>query len=221
MDTLLVPSMAELSVVGRALERERQQPHLALARLGVGPASAAAYARQLGSGPGDRIALIGWAGGLCAAAAIGGIVVASEALDGEGHRVACEVLPLPGALAGPVLTMAAPLLTEAAKRQAGAQTGAVAVEMEAFPLALWAAERQVRFYHVRVILDGVGESLPDVAGLLDESGGLARGWPGHLLARPALVPALLRLARRTQVVAPALATAARGICAAWRQAGPA
>ncbi|MHB0878916.1 MAG: phosphorylase family protein [Anaerolineae bacterium] len=221
MDTIVVPSVAELSVVGRSLARSGAGARLAVARLGVGPAAAADYAQRYGAGTHDRVALVGWAGGLCSSLAAGSVVVASEAVDGSGRRVACEAVQLSGAAVGPVLTVAAPLLTREAKERAGVDSGAVAVEMEAFPLAAWAAERGLRFYHVRVILDTAEESLPDLGALLDESGGLSRGWLRRVLARPSLIPAMLRLARRTQQVAPALSAAAWAVWTTWQQEEPA
>ncbi len=52
--------------------------------------------------------------------------------------------------------------TPQAKRDAQ-RSGALAVEMEAYPLAAWAAAHRLLFIHARVILDAVDESLPDLA----------------------------------------------------------
>jgi nucleoside phosphorylase len=53
---------------------------------------------------------------------------------------------------GPILTSDRVLASAAEKRVAGA-TGALAVEMEAGPLARWARDRDVHFAHLRVVLD--------------------------------------------------------------------
>ena len=221
MDTILVPTAAELSVVGRAVSRAANRSRVVVSRLGVGPEASARYTHHAGASPGDRLALVGWGGGLRPDLVAGATVVASACLDGEGRSVGCEVLALRGALTGPTLTVSSPLLTVSAKTRAGIESGALAVEMEAFPLALWAAERGVRFYHVRVILDALGEPLPDLDALLDQSGSLTRGWLRRLLARPSAIPGVVRLARRTREVSPALSEAAYSICAAWQRSGPA
>jgi nucleoside phosphorylase len=68
---------------------------------------------------------------------------------------------------GPILTSDHVLVTAREKRAAGA-TGALAVEMEAGPLARWVRERRVPFVHLRVVLDPLDAP--------------ARGWPGHASA---------------------------------------
>jgi nucleoside phosphorylase len=97
---------------------------------------------------------------------------------------------------GPVLTSPRVLERAAEKRAAGAG-GAAAVEMEAAPLAHWAAERGVPFRHVRVVLDPMSSDLPpeelhghDALG--EESGGY--GW--RAIWRPRTWPAVWRLMRQ-------------------------
>jgi len=138
-------------------------------------------------------------------------VVADTALDEGGRRVPCTAVPVSGATRGPILTVAAPLLTAADKavRQA---CGALAVETEAYPVATWAATRGVPFVHARIILDAVDQSLPDLDDAVDSFGQiqfvtLAR----RLLLRPALTVSLMGLARQTRALEPALGTLARQV----------
>lgn len=97
---------------------------------------------------------------------------------------------------GPVLTSDRLLTTVQAKR-AAAVSGALAVEMEAGPLARWANSRGVPFLHLRVVLDPLDGALPHVS---DGEGELDLA---ALLAHPAQWPTLWRLlgyaraARRT------------------------
>jgi nucleoside phosphorylase len=171
------------------------------------------------------LALIGWAGGLRPDLAPGDIVLASHALDEQGEPVPCTVLDLPGAEIGALLTVSAPLMTAQAKR--AARSGVtfanepLAVEMEAYPLALWAWQHQVPFCHARVILDAADEALPDLADTLDAMGRIRPGCLAQrLLRRPWLSVPLLRLGVRTWRLGPVLTRVARDVAQAWRSEPP-
>ena len=91
--------------------------------------------------PAAGVALLGWAGGLRDDLAVGDIVIVDRALAAGRSDVDCLALPLPGTARvhrGPVLTADHVVAAPAAKRAAAA-CGALAVEMEAHPLATWAA----------------------------------------------------------------------------------
>jgi hypothetical protein len=106
------------------------------------------------------------------------------------------------------------VLSSVAQKQAGGATGAVAVEMEAGPLARWTAERSVPFVHLRVVLDPLESALPPTELPADEHGyARSRAILFHVLTHPREWPALwrlmpqMRLARR--VMAEVMAELAR------------
>lgn len=73
--------------------------------------------------------------------AVGDIVIADRALSAGRSDANCPALALPGLARvhrGPVLTAGHVIAAPEAKRSA-AESGALAVEMEAYPLAAWAA----------------------------------------------------------------------------------
>ena len=101
---------------------------------------------------------------------------------------------------GPALTADHVIAAPAAKRAAAA-CGALAVGMEAYPLAAWAAQRGVPFVHGRVILDTVEDALPELGGVLDGYGRLhIRPLLGALARRPALLGEFTRMALRLRGV---------------------
>ncbi len=203
---LITPSQAEYRIVETTLRDYLAAGSLEVVMSGIGPDCAAAFCRQLEARrrlP-SVVALVGVAGGLDPALAAGDTVLASAVLDEEGRQVPCALIPLSGASVGPMLTVSRALYTPAEKT-AALDTGALAVEMEAYPLAAWAAESGLPFIHARVILDAFDEILPDLGDLLDAYG---RVRPAelvrHLLAHPSHVASLIRLLRRSQAISPAL-----------------
>jgi nucleoside phosphorylase len=208
---LITPSQAEYRAVEVSLRDLLAARSIEVVMSGIGPECSAAFCRQLEtrSRLPEALALIGVAGGIDSALAVGDLILASSALNEDGRRAPCTVIPLPGAAVGPLLTVRRALYTPAEKA-AGRETGALAVEMEAYPLAAWASERGLAFVHARVILDPFDESLPSLGDALDDFG---RVRPAelvrHLLAHPSHVASLIRLMRRTQTISPALGRLAR------------
>jgi hypothetical protein len=137
--------------------------------------------------------------------------------------VNCLALPLPGTARvhrGPVLTADHVVAAPAAKRTAAA-CGALAVEMEAYPLAAWAAQRAVPFVHGRVILDTVEDALPALDGVLDGYGRpQIRPLLGALAGRPALLGEFTLLALRLRGVNRRLAELAEAVVAALPRRQP-
>jgi hypothetical protein len=171
--------------------------------------------------PLQGLALIGWAGGLRPDLAPGDIVLANYALDEHRGSVPCKVLDMPETEIGALLTVSAPLMTVQAKR--AARTDAtfakvpLAVEMEAYPLALWAWQHKIPFVHVRVILDAANETLPDLAEALDPMGRIRPGRiVQRLLERPWLCASMLRLGVRVQRLGPVMTQVARHVAQAWQ-----
>ncbi len=112
---------------------------------------------------------------------------------------------------GPLLTVPTPLLTSDDKRRAGSETGAALVDMEGYWLAKAAAEHQVRFVGLRVVLDAVDQELPAfvaaiVAGQSSQEWRHAVRW---LLAHPWGLPWLVALAYRARRARFALRRAVR------------
>ena len=211
-----MPTAGEYRVV-EAVVRRRRLP-VALRMCGIGPRRAAALCTELERGARPRgLALLGWAGGLRDDLAVGDIVIADRALSAGRSDVNCLALALPGTAhvhRGPVLTADHVVAAPAAKRAAAA-CGALAVEMEAYPLAAWAAQREVPFVHGRVILDTVDDALPALDGVLDGYGRLQiRPLLGALAGRPALLGEFTHLALRLRGVNRRLAELAEAVVAA-------
>ena len=215
---LVTPTISEYQAVRPHVAGLETEGVLETVICGIGTQRAAALCRhleerdELPSG----LALVGVAGGLDPALAAGDTVLASAAWDEEGGRAPCTVIPLTGAAVGPVLTVSRALYTPAEKAEAR-DSGALAVEMEAYPLAAWAAERGVPFVHVRVILDPSDEPLPDLGNVLDEYGRVRpAGLLRHVFAHPSHAASLVQLLHRTQAVGPALARLAQAVVTAHR-----
>jgi 4-hydroxy-3-methylbut-2-enyl diphosphate reductase len=132
---LLTPLLVErLAVIGGRL-----CPHVA--RGGFGPEAAAATVRQLGSRVAGGVLVAGVAGGLGPAVQPGDLVVATE-IRGAGRPVPVPAASLLAAALrraglrahlGPLLSV--PRLLPTGARRAWAQTGAIAVDMEAAAVA--------------------------------------------------------------------------------------
>ena len=163
------------------------------------------------------VALLGWAGGLREHLAVGDIVIADRALSAGRSEVVCLALPLPDLARvhrGPMLTADHVIAAPDAKRYA-AESGALAVEMEAYPLAAWAAQREVPFVHGRVILDTVDDALPELGWVMDSYGRLQfRRLLRALAWRPALLGEFARLTLRLRGVNRRLAELAEAVVAA-------
>jgi nucleoside phosphorylase len=181
---------------------------------GMGPDRAAALLSHLERAAPEALWLVGWCGGLQDELRVGDVVLADATLSGAWANPLRIDHPPPQALVdwlgawaarrgrrgvvAPVLTSPRVLERTAEKRAAGAG-GAAAVEMEAAPLARWAAEQGVPFRHVRVVLDPLGSDLPpeelhghNARG--DESG----GYTWRAVLRPRTWPALWRLLQQVR-----------------------
>lgn len=107
--------------------------------------------------------------------------------------------------------MPGPLATAAAKRDAGV-CGALAVEMEAYPLAEWALAYDVPFVHARIILDAVADPLPDLGASFDAMGRLQWGSLARkLLAQPSLLFDMWRMVKLGRALAPRLGLLAQAV----------
>jgi hypothetical protein len=211
-----MPTVGEYRVVEAATRRSRARVALRMCGVGAGRAAAmcAALERQ---DPPRAVALLGWAGGLVDRLGVGDIVLADQVLSAGRSNLACaglELVGLPCVYYGPMLTSGSVLETPEAKRSAG-KCGALAVEMEAYPMAAWAAEHGVAFVHGRVILDTVGEAVPELGGMLDSYGRVRVGALLNAVAgRPAWLREFARFAVRLRTVNRRLAALAEAVAAA-------
>ena len=197
-----MPTVGEYRVVEAVVQRRRLPVELRMC--GIGPRRAAALCAEFERGARPRaVALLGWAGGLREDLAVGDIVIADRALSAGGSAVNCLALPLPGLARvhrGPMLTTGHIVAAPEARR-AAAESGALAVEMEAYPLAAWAAQHETPFVHGRVILDTAEDALPELDGVLDGYGRLQlRPLLRALARRPALLGEFTRMALRLRAV---------------------
>jgi len=172
---------------------------------GVGEQHSSAFCLKMDQLAVSRLVLIGWAGGLTANLRVGDTICADVALRDGQPPLACTPPPGGKVRTGPILTVPQALLTSSEK-QAAAASGALAVEMEAYPLAAWASHRAIPFLHGRVILDAWDESLPDLGQGLDASGRMSfLPLLRQLAANPSLLLDLVRLIRRVHMLDPLLA----------------
>ena len=239
---LVIPTRWESQAVLKALSGAAPEPgwdipawrmgHLLLVEPGVGLELAATIPPRIEPLEPQTVWLFGWCGGLVPELGLGDLVLADttiladdpttriphppgEPLVAQVRRIA-EELGL-RVVIGPVLSSGRVLASVEEKRD-GAATGAVAVEMEAGPLARWAAARGVRFVHLRVVLDPLTSALPKTRLPTDEHGHA----PLHMLLLHALThphewPALWNLIRQART---ARRTMADVITALTRPGGP-
>jgi len=226
MRVFLIPTHWESQAVLRSLRAAVLEPgwdvcawrvgDLLLIESGIGPELTAALLPRIESLKPQVVWLFGWCGGLVPELAVGDLVLADATIFSAGadKSIARISHPPPEPLAaqlgciaeqlgrqlvvGPVLTSDKVLANVEQKRAAGA-TGAVAVEMEAGPLARWTTAWSVPFVHLRVVLDPITSALP----LIHLPGG-EQGHASthtlllHALTHPCEWPALSSLIRQAR-----------------------
>jgi adenosylhomocysteine nucleosidase len=184
---------------------------------GSGPRAYATAKAWVAAGAVSGLVSFGIAGALDPALRPGEFVIAREVVDAEGgswlapaewqSRIAAA---LPGARRGAMFGADRPVASPADKAALFDAFGALAVDMESHGVARAAAEGEIPFVAVRVVADPAQRALPRAAlAGMDESGG-TRIAPvlRALAARPADVPALLRVARDAGTAFAALKAAA-------------
>jgi uridine phosphorylase len=163
----------------------------------------------------------GIAGALSPELRAGDVVISTEVVS-EGHRwradeqfgvrvaaVAREI----GALQGSIFGAPVILATEAEKRRAWRDTGALAVDLESDVVARIALQAGIRFVVARTIADTLYRELPPAALIpLSEAGtpNLARVL-GSVILRPRQIGTLVRLAWETRSALLALARPAHAL----------
>jgi hypothetical protein len=208
---VVTPTTVERDAVRPVLEKWIEEGKIRHEMCGVGMEQARAYCQRLENDQQDFewMILLGYAGGLTRDLKVGDLVMAESVLAAEQPPIACKTLSIPWISSGTILTAPRLLATPQAK-QVAARGGAVAVEMEAYPLARWARQKGVNFLHTRVILDGIDERVPDVTHLLDPSGNIRIvALIKRLSRKPTLTLDLIRFARRVNVLRPRLEACAK------------
>jgi nucleoside phosphorylase len=196
---VVTPTALEKSAVQNALKKYLLPSPVQSMICGVGEGQSRLFCQKIDKNMVSCLVLLGWAGGLAAGVAAGDIVCADAALRDGQPPISCRTLPIKNARSGPILTVPKALLTPA-KKQSAQASGALAVEMEAYPLAEWADQVGIPFVHARVILDTLDESLPDFGDGLDASTGLRVGPFLKRVARhPGLVWELWKLNARIRL----------------------
>ena len=115
---------------------------------------------------------------------------------------------------GDLLTAPAALESPAAKRAAAAATHAVAVDMESAAIAAAAARARVPFIALRVVVDGLEDSLPPHAERwIDERGERRMATTLRAVVSPRQWRALLTLAKRYRVASGVLDRLAQALAA--------
>ena len=100
------------------------------------------------------------------------------------------------------------VLNGSAKRRIGVDYKVSVVDMESYWVCRIAAEHRVPCLVLRSVLDTVEQSMPSFVGCMPATGYRSRrGVLGQVLARPAELPGLVRLARQARVARASLARA--------------
>ena len=165
------------------------------------------------------LVLAGVAGALDGNLERGALIVPAEVRHGdETYRPRpLEVLHLPNAHTGSLLTLDRILTTREEKRIAAGESGALAVDMEAGHIAAAAQSHNTPWLCVRAISDTADEDLPlDFNRCLNAAGQLSM--PRLLIEiarRPGSIPGLLHLGRNTRAAMEGLATFLEGLLPVW------
>lgn len=172
---IVVPTWLErwvvLKAVRGAVRMRRSQPQVwnrgstLILQSEMGPKSAARAVEWLQPLRLSRLWLLGVCGGLIDELKTGDVVLSDATFEAGGqrwtHRPPDQLVnrvreivagSQQRSIVGPVYSADQPLVTPEQKRMA-AQSGAIAVEMEAGPLAAWAVSAGLPFVHLRVVLD--------------------------------------------------------------------
>lgn len=161
---------------------------------------------ELSSSRLEAVISTGYCGALEPALGLYEVIVATEVLDIiKGERIPCGSVD-GKATRGVVLSQDRIANNAEEKQRLFSETGACAVEMESSGVALRANRAGLPFYCIKVISDIAAESFAfDLNRMRTKEGKVARGKiMMHALARPVLVPGLLRLKRRTEKAAQTL-----------------
>lgn len=158
---------------------------------GAGQAAATrAFAALEDGGPIDLVFSIGWAGALTPSLATGSAHNVAGVIDTRtGERFRCD------AGAGGLWLATSPRIAdEKEKLRLAATYNAALVDMEAAAVARLAAQREIPFYAIKGVSDGLHDKLPDFNRFLTPQGQFQTARFALLAAlRPIYWPALIRM----------------------------
>lgn len=176
--------------------RRNEEEEWMAACAGAGEAAATrAFAAIEDGGPIDLVFSIGWAGALQAEIAAGSAHNVAGVIDVQtGERFHCD------AGAGELWLATSPKVAgQAEKRRLAATYNADLVDMEAAAVARLAAAREIPFYCIKGVSDGLADRLPDFNHFLSPSGQLQLArLTLYATLRPWYWPALLRMGENSK-----------------------
>ncbi len=203
-------------VVGLTAEARIARRRFTRVAVGGGtPAGAALAADRLIARGAQGLVSFGLAGGLDPMLRPGAIILPAMVVTHGRHLLTDPDLnaDLGGDTGHALLGADGVAATAAAKRQLFLATGCAAVDLESGSVAVVAERHGVKFAVLRAICDPAERDLPPAAlGALNDAGaiGLLRVI-GSVIARPAQIPALVRLARDAAAAREALVARIGGI----------
>jgi adenosylhomocysteine nucleosidase len=163
---------------------------------GAGQAAATrAFAALEDGGPIDLVFSVGWAGALTTGLATGSAHNVAGVIDTRtGERFRCD------AGAGDLWLATVPRVAdEAEKLRLAATYSAALVDMEAAAIARLAAQREIPFYAIKGVSDGLNDRLPDFNRFLTAQGQFQTGQFVLFAAfRPIYWPALIRMGENSK-----------------------
>lgn len=171
--------------------------NVALAKIGAGPAAAAASLSKLGSAEDyEMVISVGLAGALQPGMASGDLVLDIQGADSELPPAARELateLGIPFHF-GRIIHSDEVLADPLKKRTLGQARRASAVDMESGPIRDWASRYGVPSLTVRVVLDGIEDRIPAAMPKGEDFGSLVR----YVLGDPSQLPLLLSTGLRSR-----------------------
>jgi hopanoid-associated phosphorylase len=230
---VVVALASEAATLARAVKPERLialPDGAALYLSGMGPAAARRAAVALAEAGAVALAVFGVAGALSPHLPNGRLFCPERIMDEEGRNYPADPawraglqrqLAMPVQMAGSLLSVAAPLLTAAAKAAAHQRCGALAVDMESAAVAAVAQHRGLPLLVLRAIVDQHDDAIPPALNGAVDGWGRPR-WLNLMAAlgrHPALCGELPRLYSRMQTATQALraAAAAAGPSLGWHR----
>ena len=208
-------SLRRAGVVASNLYRGRVGNAAVVATMtGIGTAAAARAAnRLLDAEPLDHMIVVGIAGAVGAAVAIGDIVIPKLVIDGASGK-AYSPAPLAGLTASGLLETSDEFVADPDGVARLEARGVIAVDMETASIAAVCVQRNCPWSVVRAISDRAGGLPSDILGLVHPDGSPnLRAAARYILSHPRRLPALLTLGRDAARAARAAARVAVNACA--------
>ncbi|MFP5278066.1 MAG: nucleoside phosphorylase [Acidobacteriota bacterium] len=176
-------------------ERNEEDEWIAACAGAGQPAATRAFAAIEDGGPIDLVFSVGWAGALTEEAAPGSAHNLAGVIDVRtGERFRCD------AGAGDLWLATSPIVAEEPEKLRLAATyNAALVDMEAAAIARLAAMREIPFYCIKGVSDGLHDRLPDFNRFIDLSGHFQTArFVLFAALRPIYWPALIRMGENSK-----------------------